>query len=157
MRYCGPFPATTNASSTRGRRALTGSRAPQKQLRAFLDYCYRYLTLHPTRWMVEHEPLFLLQYLEEQMPYMSARLEKSLGSILADAPAVRAGRLTTTQLADLTVRMLVSAYLLPAGDPETPLKAIAELILEPAPAAANGSARPTRRPAAKREKLPKVR
>ena len=72
-------------------RALLGG-DPSKQLSAFLDYCYRYLTLHPTRWMVEHEPVFLLQYLEEQMPYMSARLEKSLGPILADAPAVpRAG------------------------------------------------------------------
>lgn len=138
-------------------RALAGARTPEKQLRAFLDYCYRYLTLHPTRWMVEHEPLFLLQYLEEQMPYMSARLEKSLGPILAQAPAVRRGRLTSAQLADLTVRMLISAYLLPAGDPKTPLKAITELVMEPADKVAKGPRRPVQGRARSRSGSPRTR
>jgi AcrR family transcriptional regulator len=110
---------------------LAGVTDPEKQLRAFLKFCYRYLTLHPTRWMVENEPHFLLRYLDEQMPYMSARFEKTLGHILADSPAVQMKRLTSAQLADLAVRTLVSAYLLPAGDPETPVNAIAELILLP--------------------------
>ncbi|MDA8043934.1 MAG: TetR/AcrR family transcriptional regulator [Actinomycetota bacterium] len=112
-------------------RALANAGTPDKQLFAFLDYCYRYLTLHPTRWMVEHEPRFLLRYLEEQIPHMSARLEKSLRSALAEAPAVRKGRLTSAELADLAVRMLISAYLLPAADPTTPLKAIVELVMDP--------------------------
>jgi AcrR family transcriptional regulator len=106
---------------------LSRSDVPKEQLRGFLEYCHRYLTLHPTRWMVKHESRLLLQYLDEQMPSMRAGLKRSLEPIFTQAPAVQSGRLSTDQLADLTLRALVSAYLLPAGDPEAPLETILEL------------------------------
>lgn len=100
------------------------------QLRAHLQYSFGFLANHPSRWMVEHEPLFLLGYLTEQLPAMGKALEKTLGDVLKDAPVVRSGRLKPHELADLIVRILVSAYLLPGADVEAPLNAIAELIAE---------------------------
>jgi AcrR family transcriptional regulator len=100
------------------------------QLRAHLKYSFGFLANHPSRWMVEHEPLFLLGYLTEQLPAMGKALEKSLGDVLKGAAVVRNGRLKSSELADLIVRTLVSAYLLPGANVEAPLDAIAELITE---------------------------
>jgi len=100
------------------------------QLRAHLKYSYGFLANHPSRWMVEHEPLFLLGYLTEQLPAMGKALERSLGDVLKGAAVVRSGRLKTNELADLIVRTLISAYLLPGANVEAPLDAVAELITE---------------------------
>jgi AcrR family transcriptional regulator len=101
-----------------------------EQLRAHLKYSFGFLANHPSRWMVEHEPLFLLDYLTEQLPAMGKALEQALGDVLKGAAAVRSGRLKPIELADLIVRTLVSAYLLPGANVEAPLDAIAELITE---------------------------
>jgi AcrR family transcriptional regulator len=100
------------------------------QLRAHLKYSFGFLANHPSRWMVEHEPLFLMGYLTEQLPAMGKALEKSLRDVLKETSAVRSGRLKTNELADLIVRILVSAYLLPGENPEAPLDAIANLITD---------------------------
>lgn len=100
------------------------------QLRAHLKYSFGFLANHPSRWMVEHEPLFLLDYLTEQLPAMGKALKRALGDVLKGTAAVRSGRLKTIELADLIVRTLVSAYLLPGANVEAPLDAIAELITE---------------------------
>jgi AcrR family transcriptional regulator len=100
------------------------------KLRAHLKYSFGFLANHPSRWMVEHEPLFLLGYLTEQMPAMGKALERSLGDVLKGAAVVRSGRLKSNELADLIVRTLISAYLLPGAKVEAPLDAIAELITE---------------------------
>ncbi len=112
------------------RQAVDAATPGIDQLRAHLEYSFGFLANHPSRWMVEHEPLFLLGYLTEQLPAMGRALEKALGDVLKGAAVVRSGRLKTSELADLIVRTLVSAYLLPGANVEAPLDAIAELITE---------------------------
>jgi AcrR family transcriptional regulator len=112
------------------RRAVDTATPGIDQLRAHLKYSYGFLANHPSRWMVEHEPLFLLGYLTEQLPAMGKALERSLGDVLKGAAVVRSGRLKTNELADLIVRTLISAYLLPGANVEAPLDAVAELITE---------------------------
>jgi AcrR family transcriptional regulator len=112
------------------REAVAAATPGIDQLRAHLKYSYGFLANHPSRWMVEHEPLFLLGFLTEQLPAMAKALERSLGEVLEGAAVLRSGRLKKFELADLIVRILMSAYLLPGANEEAPLDAIEQLIIE---------------------------
>jgi AcrR family transcriptional regulator len=112
------------------REAVAAATPGINQLRAHLKYSFDFLANHPARWMVEHEPLFLLGFLAEQLPAMARALEGSLGEVLEGAAVLRSGRLKKSELADLIVRILMSAYLLPGANEEAPLEAIEQLVTE---------------------------
>ena len=59
---------------------------------------------------------------------MASTLSEVLRPALERSAIVRSGHSTVEAVADLIIRWAVSIYLLPAGDSEAPLEAIAALI-----------------------------
>jgi AcrR family transcriptional regulator len=112
-----------------GARRVVDNAAPGiEQLRALLEYSLKFFTYHPARWMVDNEPIMMLDYQTEQLPRMTEAMDRLLGDVLGKSSVVRSGQLRTGELADLIVRTLVSAYLFPGDDPKVPLDALLTLV-----------------------------
>lgn len=89
------------------------------RLRVALQHVARYVDEHPAiRRLIESEPAFVLRYLREQFPALCATTGAFLAPLLGETRPVRQGVATTEQLVDWLTRVMISAVLFPARDPD---------------------------------------
>lgn len=99
--------------------AVRGVPAGEAQLRIALQHVARYVNEHPAiPRLIETEPAFVLRYLRDQFPALCAATGLVLAPLLADTRPIRHGVATTEQLVEWLTRMMISAVLFPAADPD---------------------------------------
>jgi AcrR family transcriptional regulator len=85
----------------------------QVVLRAVLDY----QQLHPeTVELVRVEPTFALDFLTRRLPVFVDILTDALEPVLTGAPPVRSRKMTRQQLAEMFLRFVISAIVIPPDD-----------------------------------------
>jgi AcrR family transcriptional regulator len=90
---------------------------PADRLRVVLDVMLRYWQENPaTVQLGRLEPGFVIDYIKQVTPQLSAVLGDALGPTLADSPAIRLGLATHEEIVDLVVRMSFSHYFMPTKD-----------------------------------------
>jgi AcrR family transcriptional regulator len=107
--------------------------------------------------LLETEPAFLLGALRAQLPRIRAQFTHLLGPLLEQTQPVQSGVVTAQHLVDWTVRLMVSAFLLPESpneDMAQDLTAVYRMLTVPL---AGGTARPGRRAKVARRILPAPR
>ncbi|HKJ25088.1 MAG TPA: helix-turn-helix domain-containing protein [Myxococcota bacterium] len=92
------------------------------------------------RRILETDPALVLRAVREQFPRIRGQLETLLAPQLAAAPWVRDGVTGTTGLADWVARLMVSAFLVPADDPEALARGLDALLDPGAPRETPGEA-----------------
>lgn len=75
--------------------------------------------------LLETDPAFVLRGLREQLPRIAREFEPVLGPLLADVEPVRRGVATTEQMVEWTLRLMISAFLLPVRDPDEMARGLA--------------------------------
>jgi len=85
------------------------------------------------RRIVDTDPGLVLRAVREQFPRIRAQLETLLAPQLAGAPWVRDGVLPAAGLADWITRLMISAFLLPAEDPEALARGLDALLARARP------------------------
>lgn len=86
------------------------------RLGAFLSYVFEFIRTHPARSLFETEPGYVLSFLLDRLPSMRRELAVRLGRDVDAMPAVRDGRLSREEVADLIVRLFVSSWIVPETD-----------------------------------------
>jgi AcrR family transcriptional regulator len=86
------------------------------RLAAFLSYIFEFIRTHPARSLFETEPGYVLSFLLDRLPLMRREIADRLGPDVDAMPAVRDGRLTREDVADLIVRLFVSSWIVPETD-----------------------------------------
>ncbi len=81
-----------------------------------------FLDASAARVVVEAEPGFIIERLRRGLPVQRATIEGLIGDALAELPAVRSGRTTPGDVAELILRVAVSEFLLPTPDAEAGLR-----------------------------------
>jgi AcrR family transcriptional regulator len=99
--------------------AVRGAPMGEARLRAALQHVARYVNEHPAiPRLIETEPAFVLRYLRDQFPALCAATGSFLAPLLAETRPIRRGVATTEQLVEWLTRMMISAVLFPAADPD---------------------------------------
>lgn len=99
--------------------AIAAAPSGPERIRVALEHATRHVREHPAlRRLLETDPAFLLRALQREFPTIRAELGQVLGPILGEVELVRRGVVGTGQLVDWTVRLMISAFLLPEGDAE---------------------------------------
>jgi AcrR family transcriptional regulator len=89
------------------------------RLRVALQHVTHYVNEHPAiQRLIDSEPAFVLGYLRQQFPALCATTAALLAPLLADVLPVRRGVATHEQLVEWLTRMMISAVLFPAADPD---------------------------------------
>lgn len=97
--------------------AIARQPAPEHRLRIVLEVVVESLWLQPAAAQVlEVEPAFALRYMRETFPQFVKIIAAALRPAVQHIPAVRDKTVTTRQLAELTLRLGASTYLMPAAD-----------------------------------------
>jgi AcrR family transcriptional regulator len=119
-------------------------RGPERILVA-LEYATRHVSEHPVlQRLLETDPGFLLRGLRAYFPSVKADFSHVLGPLLEQTQLVRRGVVTTDQLIDWTLRLMVSAFLLPHPEADAMgegLAAVYRIVTDP-----TGTPRSARRP-----------
>src|SRR6476660_5688643 len=110
------------------RAALLDVTTPDARVEAVLRAIVSFLDASAARAVVEAEPGFIIERLRRSLPVQRATIERLIGGALSDLPAVRAGRATVADLADLILRVAMSEFLLPGAAPEAALRALHALV-----------------------------
>jgi AcrR family transcriptional regulator len=93
-------------------------RGPERILVA-LEYATRHVREHPVlQRLLDTDPGFLLRGLRLYFPKVEADFADALGPLLKETQLVRRGIVTTEQLIDWMLRLMVSAFLLPQPEPD---------------------------------------
>lgn len=108
--------------------SLEGVSEPAARIERVLRAIVSFLDASAARVVVEAEPGFILERMRRSLPVQGATIERIVGGALADIPAVRSGRTTTREIADLILRVAMSEFLLPTPDPEAGLRALRALV-----------------------------
>jgi AcrR family transcriptional regulator len=96
---------------------ITEQPDPADRLRVVLDVMLRYWQENPaTVQLGQLEPGFVIDYIKQVTPQLSAVLRDELEPALADSPAIRLGLATHEEIVDLVVRIAFSHYFMPAKD-----------------------------------------
>jgi AcrR family transcriptional regulator len=111
--------------------ALGGVTEPAAQVDGVLRAIVAHLDASAARGVVVAEPGFIIDRMRQSLPVQRATIERLVGAALAEIPAVRSGRTTPGELADLILRVAMSEFLLPARDPEAGLRALRALVTPP--------------------------
>jgi AcrR family transcriptional regulator len=111
--------------------ALGGVTEPAAQVDGVLRAIVAHLDASAARGVVVAEPGFIIDRMRQSLPVQRATIERLVGAALAEIPAVRSGRTTAGELADLILRVAMSEFLLPAPDPEAGLRALRALVTPP--------------------------
>ena len=86
---------------------------PQRILVA-LEHATRHVQEHPAlQRLLETDPAFVLRALQREFPTIRADLGQVLAPMFSELPLVQERAVTADQLVDWTVRLMVSAYLVP--------------------------------------------
>ncbi len=111
--------------------ALDGVSDPAGQVDSVLHAIASHLDASAAHGVVVAEPGFIIDRMRQSLPVQRATIERLVGAALAELPAVRSGRTTAAELADLILRVAMSEFLLPAPDPEAGLRALRALVTPP--------------------------
>jgi AcrR family transcriptional regulator len=111
--------------------ALGGVTEPAAQVDGVLRAIVAHLDASAARGVVVAEPGFIIDRMRQSLPVQRATIERLVGAALAEIPAVRSGRTTAGELADLILRVAMSEFLLSAPDPEAGLRALRALVTPP--------------------------
>lgn len=134
--------------------ALRSAPPGGERLLVVLQHVARYVNEHPAiPRLIETEPAFVLRYVREQFPALCAATKSFLAPLLAGTRPVRQGVATADQLIEWLTRMMISAVLFPASDPEgmaRGLSAVYGLLSAPPQTPARRRTAPARAP--RREK-----
>jgi AcrR family transcriptional regulator len=98
--------------------AVAEAGTAQERLDALLRHLVSFLDAYPGRHLVAVEPGFIVERLRVSLPVQRDAVERLGHDVLAKAPAVRAGTTTTSDLAEVLVRVVMSHFLLPHPDPD---------------------------------------
>lgn len=129
--------------------AVRGVPPGEAQLRVALQHVARYVNEHPAiQRLIETEPAFVLRYLRAQFPALCAATGSFLAPLLADTRPIRYRVATSEQLVEWLTRMMISAVLFPAADPDGMAHSLTAVYGLLSGAAAEPGAAPPRRPAA---------
>jgi AcrR family transcriptional regulator len=104
--------------------ALTSERSAAGRVDAVLHAIVTFQAERTSRAVVEAEPRFTIERMARALPVQRATLERLIGDALAQAPAVRAGRATPGDLAELILRVAMSHFLLPHRDADELLRVL---------------------------------
>ena len=132
--------------------AIAAARGPERILVA-LEHATRDVREHPAlQRLLETDPGFLLRGLRLYMPTVEADLAHVLGPLLQETQPVRRGVVTTEQLIDWMLRLMVSAFLLPHPKPDEMARGLTAVyrILTAPSGARRAARRPKRRTATRR-------
>jgi AcrR family transcriptional regulator len=111
----------------------------EARLRVALQHVARYVNEHPAiPRLIDTEPAFVLRYLREQFPLLCATTGSFLAPLLGETAPVRQGVATPEQLVEWLTRMMISAVLFPATDPDDMARGLTAVygLLSAAPPAA---------------------
>jgi AcrR family transcriptional regulator len=90
---------------------------PNDRLRVVLQAMLDYRDQFPqTAVIVRTEPGFALDFFARSMPELVDAAARALEPVLDEAPPVRDGLLSRTELAEIFERLILTAYLLPTRD-----------------------------------------
>jgi AcrR family transcriptional regulator len=126
--------------------AVRGAPAGEARLRVTLQHVARYVNEHPAiPRLIETEPAFVLRYLRDQFPVLCAATGSFLAPLLADTRPVRNGVATSEQLVEWLTRMMISAVLFPAADPDGMARSLTAVygLLSPPARARRAATRPS--------------
>lgn len=107
---------------------LHGVREPDARVDAVLRAIVSFLDASAARGVVEAEPGFIIERMRRSLPVQRATIVRVIGDALDTLPAVRSGRATRDDLAELILRVAMSQFLLPTPDPEAGLRALRALV-----------------------------
>ena len=111
------------------RAALTGTAPGPERAVTLVEHTLAYFESHPSLGqLLDIEPEFVLENLQARLPAVQAAAEEFLGPMLTDLAVVRSGLVTTDQLSDLLVRLLLSIFLLPGPDAQGVTIALQDLV-----------------------------
>jgi AcrR family transcriptional regulator len=130
--------------------AVRGAPAGEARLRVALQHVARHVNEHPAiQRLIETEPAFVLRYLRDQFPALCAATASFLAPLLANTRPVRRGVATTEQLVEWLTRMMISAVLFPAADPDGMARSLTAVYGLLSGSATEPGAMRARRPAAR--------
>jgi TetR/AcrR family transcriptional regulator, repressor for uid operon len=95
---------------------------------ALLHHLVAFLDAYPGRRLIDVEPVFVLDRLRRSLPVQRDAVERLSHDVLVHAAPVRSGATTTTELAEVLVRVVMSHYLLPHPDPDALLAALRGIV-----------------------------
>ena len=79
-----------------------------------IEYATRHVQEHPAlQRLLDTDPAFVLRALQREFPVIRAELGQVLAPMFGQLPLVRQRAVSADQLVDWTVRLMVSAYLVP--------------------------------------------
>lgn len=97
--------------------AVAADPEPARRLRVVLRAVVDYQQRHPERVeLVRVEPAFVLDFLTRRLPVFVDILADALEPVLDDAPPVRSRKMTRQQLAEMFLRFVISALVIPPDD-----------------------------------------
>jgi AcrR family transcriptional regulator len=100
-------------------RAIAADPAPERRLYVVVHALVHYGEVHPEAVLaIEAEPAFAIMWLRRIFPEYVTMLAEALEPVLDASPAVQAGTVTRTGLAEVVLRVIMSTYLVPAADSE---------------------------------------
>ena len=106
-------------------------------IRVALEHATRHVREHPAlRRLIETDPAFVVRAIQREFPTIRGEIGQVLGPILGRLALVRDGVATTGQLVDWTVRLMISAFLVPEVEPDEMapgLAAVCQLFVATAP------------------------
>jgi AcrR family transcriptional regulator len=102
--------------------ALETERTPAERLDAALGYLISFLDQTFGTDSLLRESGFTIRSLAASLPKQRATWVALVGDALASAPAVRAGKLSVDQAAELCLRLAYSHYLIPSPEPNVLLQ-----------------------------------
>ena len=110
------------------RAALLDVSQPAARVDAVLRAIVSFLDASAARVVLEAEPGFIIERLRRSLQVQRSTIEHLIGDALAALPAVRSGRATPGDIAELILRVAMSEFLLPTPDPEAGLRALRALV-----------------------------
>ncbi|MCX2933697.1 TetR/AcrR family transcriptional regulator [Mycobacterium sp. CVI_P3] len=97
--------------------AIADEPEPADRLRVVVDVMLRFWQDNPaTVQLGQMEPGFVLAYIKNVVPRLSAVIHDALEPVLAHSPAVQLGVVTVDDVVEIIVRIAFSNYFMPAGD-----------------------------------------
>jgi AcrR family transcriptional regulator len=107
---------------------LASVQEPEARIGAFVAYAFDFIRSHPARRLFESEPGFVLSYLLDHLPALRSELIGRLGDALDTVPAVAAGELDRTELADVIVRLFASSWIIPESDENSLVHSLSRIL-----------------------------
>ena len=135
--------------------AIAAAPPGPESIRVAVEHATRHVREHPAlRRLLETDPAFVLRAIQHEFPTIRSELGQVLGPILGELALVRHGVVSSGQLVDWTVRLMISAFLVPEIEADQMARGLAAvcqlLVATDSPAFAPRRARARSRSAARR-------